>query len=117
MISNNKKNDKPKNSSITKEVMKYWFIDEQVNKIKRVKEYSGKSKLISFDHDAHTITDEDGKSFKVYNVFKEAGIVLLHNEIENKRQKWKFHVDESMKQNEEICDLLDKLNKLRDMDY
>lgn len=113
-MNRSKKKEKAVVVDITEKVLKYWYIDTGIMKIKHVDDYEGKKKLVSFDPQVGRVIDEDGKSIKVYTTFREASINLYGLEIAAKREEWKMHVDVSMKLNEEICDLLDKLEKLRD---
>jgi hypothetical protein len=109
-MSRSKKQEKPKSNTIPG-VSKYWFIDFINKKAKHMRAY--KKRLISFNIDTHCAVDEDNTVIRLYTTLKEANIALYLHKIEEMRVSWKNHVDESMKMNDDISKMLDKLDKLR----
>lgn len=92
-----------------------WFIKYIKNgstyEIFKVSEFD--KKIVSFDAYTDELILENNKRVKTYKTFKEAALIAIPNIITNKKEKWNKIVEKSYKLNEEIGDLFDKLDKLK----
>lgn len=94
---------------------KLWYIESVKNgedyQIKKVSEH--KIEVIGHNPNTNKVTLKNGAELNVFKTFKEAAIISIGNKIARKKEKWEEAIEKSYAINNEISELITKLQTLR----
>ncbi len=101
---------------VPEKVLRMWYVEDKKNnfQVKKVSEIRGAKAILEWDSKLSTIKNSVGDRIKVYTTFGEAAENAILKKIADKTKKWESYVKASYILNNEIGELYDSLNKLKE---